>query len=226
LAALSTKPLFLALTALVGAYLLWYHLPASLEFYLHRSPSWTSSDPTMSSEHASAQGWHARANPHPSAASFAPTKDALVFAALLNAPTDPQGFTLALFEPDVAVDARGRVLQLRPKDFSRLAALAREAAQLPDTGSFMNAWRVAHDRTSQKIDRLFVKTPGGDVRETSVQGWHPEKKQLKTAVAGYQELPPVLQELFGKIQEGRTDFVRGQEENEDLISQVKTLVGN
>ena len=181
---------------------------------------------SSSAEPASAQGWHARANPHPSPASFAPTKDALVFAALLHAPADPQGFTMALFEPDVAVDARGRVLQLQPQDFARLAELAREAGQLPETGSFMNAWRVAHDRTSQKIDRLFIKTPGGDVKETSVQGWHPEKKQLKTVVAGHQELPPVLQELVGYVQEGRTEFVRGQEENKALISQLTALVGN
>lgn len=173
----------------------------------------------------SAQGWHARAMPHPSP-DFTPTKDVLAFAVLLNAPIDPEGFTMALFQPDVAIDARGRVLQPQPQDFAALVALAQEANGLPDTGSFMNAWRVAHARTSQKIDRLFAKvTPGGDIRETSVQGWDPEKTQLQDAVGDYQALPLVLQELFGYIQEGREGFVRG-EENKELISRVKALVDN
>ncbi len=172
----------------------------------------------------SPQGWHARAAPHPSP-DFSPTNDALVLAVLLNAPVDPEGFTMALFQPDVAIDARGRVLQPQPQDFTALAALAQETSQLPDTGSFMNAWRVAHDRTSQKIDRLFAKTTVGDIRETSVQGWDPEKTKLQDAVGDYQALPPVLQELFGYIQEGRAGFVRG-EENKQLIAQVKALVDN
>lgn len=173
----------------------------------------------------SVQGWHARATSHPYP-DFTPTKDALVFAVLLNAPVDPEGFTMALFQPNIAIDARGRVLQLQSQDFAALAALAQEASGLPDTGSFMNAWRVSHARTSQKIDRLFTKTSGGrDIRETSVQGWDPEKTQLQDAVGDNQALPPVLQELFGYIQEGRTGFVRG-EENKELISQVKTLVDN
>ncbi|RPD66285.1 hypothetical protein L226DRAFT_530388 [Lentinus tigrinus ALCF2SS1-7] len=173
---------------------------------------------------SSASGWHVRANPYASAAEFAPSKDALIFAVLLNAPTDPEGFTMALFRPDIAVDARGRVLQLKPQDFSTLAELAEEATRLPDTGSFMNAWRVAHDRTSQKIDRLFARTAAGELKQVSVQGWHAEKKKLQTAVGEYEELPPVLQELFEYIQEGRTDYQRGQVDNADVIAKVKGLV--
>ena len=174
---------------------------------------------------ASAQGWHARATPYAGAADFAASGDALVFAVLLNAPADPDGFTMALFRPDVALDARGRLLQLAPADATALAALADAATRLPDTGSFMNAWRVAHPRTSQKIDRLFAKTADGALKETSVQGWDAERKQLKTAVGDYQELPPVLQELFGYIQEGREGYERGQEENSELLAQVKALIG-
>ena len=173
---------------------------------------------------ASAAGWHARAAPYTSAADFTPSKDALVFAVLVNAPADPEGFTMALFQPDIAVDARGRVLQLKQEDFSTLASLAEEAARLPETGSFMNAWRVAHDRTSQKIDRLVSRAPSGELRQVSVQGWHAEKKKLQTAVGEYEELPHVLQELFGYIQEGRTDYQRGQVDNADVIAKVKSLV--
>ncbi|KAI0636831.1 hypothetical protein C8Q77DRAFT_1094818 [Trametes polyzona] len=208
------RPLLIAFAALVGAYILFFRSGSVLERMSSASAS------------ASATGWHARAQPHPDRAAFAPTRDKLVFAVLLNAPADPEGFTLALFRPDVAVDARGRVLQVKSNDFATLADLAEQTTRLPETGSFMNAWRVAHDRTSMPIDRLFVPVSGGDIKETSVQGWHPEKKLLKDAVADYQELPPVLHELFGYIQEGREGYERGHEENKELIAQIKALVEN
>ncbi|KAH9945995.1 uncharacterized protein BXZ73DRAFT_95507 [Epithele typhae] len=172
----------------------------------------------------SAQGWHARATPLPTAdaSGFAPTADALAFVVLLNAPADPEGFTMALFRPDVAVDARGRALRLQADDAVALLALAERANAMPDTGSFMNAWRVAHPRTSQKIDRLFVRTPEGRFRETSVQGWDPVLKQLKTAVGEYEELPPVLYEFFGYVQEARDGFQK-LEANQDIITQVTAL---
>ncbi|OJT14586.1 hypothetical protein TRAPUB_8832 [Trametes pubescens] len=172
----------------------------------------------------SATGWHARANPHPARADFVPTRDALVLAVLLNAPVEPEGFTAALFRPDVAVDARGRVLQVQAADFAALADLAAQTTRLPETGSFLNAWRVQHDRTSQQIDRLFVPTSDGGLKETSVQGWHPDKKKLKDAVADYEELPSVLHELAGYVQEAREGFQRGQEENKALIEKIKALV--
>lgn len=212
LAKLATKPLFIALAALLGAYILFFRSAPLPLIYT----------PTMAS--ASAKGWHARANPHPASADFTPTRDALVLAVLLNAPVEPEGFTAALFRPDVAVDARGRVLQVQSADFATLADLAAQSTRLPDTGSFLNAWRVQHDRTSQQIDRLFVPTSDGGLKETSVQGWHPEKKQLKDAVAEYENLPPVLHELAGYVQEAREGFQRGQEENKALIEKIKTLV--
>ncbi|KAI0709383.1 hypothetical protein C8Q76DRAFT_786155 [Earliella scabrosa] len=172
----------------------------------------------------SAEGWYSRATPHPSAPDFTPTKDELVFAVLLNAQADPEGFTLAVFRPDIAVDARGRVLQLQPQDFSSLTSLAEETTRLPETGSFMNAWRVDHPVTSRPIDQLFYKTESGEYKQTSVQGWSPDRKQLKSPVGDYQELPPLLQELFGYVQEARTDYERGREENPALLEKVKELV--
>ncbi|CDO72853.1 hypothetical protein BN946_scf185002.g38 [Trametes cinnabarina] len=214
------RPLFFAFTAFIGAYFLFF-----------RSPSFRSSSTNRFGEDyfamslPSAKGWHARAHMHPSSATFVPSRGKLVFAVLLNAPADPEGFTVALFRPDVAVDARGRILQVQPDDFAALADLAEQVNRLPETGSFMTAWRVAHDRTDQPIDRLFVPVPGGkEIKQTSVQGWHPEKKKLKTPVADYTELPAVLHKLLGDIKEARTDYQRGQEENKDLIDQIKALV--
>ena len=77
---------------------------------------------------------------------------------------------------------------------------------------------MSHARPSHKINRPFVKTSGsGDIRETSVHGWDPEKTQLRDAVGDNQE-------PFEYIQKGRTGFVR--RENPKLISQVKTSVDN
>ncbi|KAI0831456.1 hypothetical protein BC628DRAFT_1486749 [Trametes gibbosa] len=220
LASDSPKPLFIALAALLGTYLLFFRSAP-----LPHTPTNRPGHKTVMAT-TSAAGWHVRANPHPSRADFVPARDTLVLAELLNAPADPEGFTAALFRPDVAVDARGRVLQLQSADFAALATLAEQTARLPETGSFMNAWRVAHDRTSQPIDRLFVPASDGDIKETSVQGWDPDKKQLKEAVAQYQELPPVLHELFGYLKEGREDYQRGREEDRDLIARIKALVEN
>ncbi|KAI0807440.1 hypothetical protein C8Q74DRAFT_1362943 [Fomes fomentarius] len=172
----------------------------------------------------SATGWYSRASPHPSAPDFTPSKDTLVFAVLLNAQADPEGFTLAVFHPDIAVDARGRVLQVQPDDYARLTALAEETTHLPQTGEFLNAWRVAHRFTEQKNHQLFFKTSTGELKQTTVQGWHLENKQLKKPVEGYTELPPVLYELFGYIQEARTDYERGREENPELIARIKEIV--
>ncbi|KAL7283510.1 hypothetical protein ACG7TL_002943 [Trametes sanguinea] len=214
-----SKPLFFALTAFIGAYILFFR-SASIRF-----GSTNRLEDQLPMSTTSAKGWHARAHPHPSSATFVPARDKLVFAVLLNAPADPEGFTMALFRPDVAVDARGRILQVQSDDFAALADLAEQINRLPETGSFMNAWRVAHDRTEQPIDRLFVPSSGGnEIKQTSVQGWHPDKKELKTPVADYNELPSALHELFGYIQEGRTDYQRGREENKDLIERIKGIV--
>ncbi|KAH9901070.1 hypothetical protein C8Q73DRAFT_229568 [Cubamyces lactineus] len=220
LASSLTKPLCFALAIFLSAYL----------FLFRSAPNPTTSTNRIEYEDhitmsaTSAKGWHARARPHPSGAAFVPARDNLVFAVLLNAPADPEGFTVALFRPDVAVDARGQVLQVQPDDFAALADLAEQATRLPETGSFMNAWRVAHDRTDRKIDRLFAPTSRGEIKQTSVQGWHPEKKHLKTPVAEYTELPLSLHELFGYIQEGREGYQRGHEENRELIAKIKALV--
>ncbi|OBZ75798.1 hypothetical protein A0H81_04158 [Grifola frondosa] len=210
LAVFTPKLLLVSILAFIGGYFLYSrHAPLHPAYSISMSPS-----PNA--------GWHARAQPSPRA--FVPTRDALVFAVLLNAQADHDGFTLALFRPDVAVDARGAVLTVDPADFARLAELAQQTTTLPPTGSFMNAWRVAHDRTEQKIDRLFAATStDGPLVQTSVQGYSPRMRQLKPAVGDVTELPDVLQELFGYIQEGREGFIRGEEDKE-IIARVKALV--
>ncbi|CAL1704906.1 unnamed protein product [Somion occarium] len=171
------------------------------------------------------EGWHGRATFHPSPETFTPTREILAFAVLHHAPAIPDGFTLALFKPDVAVDARGKVLILNPDDFTGLSDLARQTLDLPSTGSFMNAWRIAQRRTDQPIERLFVPGSTTALVETSVQGYEKGKTELKTPVGDIHELPEVLHELFGLIAEARDGYERGKED-EDTISKVKAVLGD
>ena len=168
------------------------------------------------------EGWHSRATPHPDPRNFTPQRDALAFGVLRNARADPEGFTLAVFSPNIAVDAAGRVLILSDADFSGFVALAKQTLQLPPTGSFMNAWRIAQVRTEQPIERLFVPGDDGALVQTSVQGYERGKTELKIPVGDVKHLPPLLQELFGYISEAR-DHVQGTEEKE-VINRVKLLL--
>ncbi|KAI0693265.1 hypothetical protein BC835DRAFT_1253549, partial [Cytidiella melzeri] len=162
---------------------------------------------------SSTAGWHSRAQPHPDPSSFTPTRDTLSLAVLRNAPADPEGFTLALFSPDIAVDASGSVLRLENhNDFTSLVALANQANELPRTGSFMNMWCLKRARTSQPIERLFVPLTSGELVQTSVQGYEKGLTELKERVGEYTTLPGVLQELFGLVEEARAGYVRGEED--------------
>lgn len=92
----------------------------------------------------SSQGWHARTSPHPAGTSYEPVRQDLLFVLQRSAPADPNGFSLALLTPDVAIDALGRVLTVSADDFAALRTLASKVADeinVPDTRSFGNQWR-------------------------------------------------------------------------------------
>ncbi|KIP09503.1 hypothetical protein PHLGIDRAFT_18604 [Phlebiopsis gigantea 11061_1 CR5-6] len=179
--------------------------------------------PAQMSWHSEFAGWHSRAQPHTSPDSFSPTRDNLVLGVVRSAPAQPNGFTLALFSPDIAVDAMGRVSVLSADDFAGLNVLARGTINLPDTGSFRNTWRVKQTRTSQPIERLLVPTSDSALREVSVQGYDKEKRDLSAPVTEYTQLPDTLWELFGLIAESREGYERGQEDVK-LIGRVKELL--
>ncbi|KAI0818550.1 hypothetical protein BC629DRAFT_1278273 [Irpex lacteus] len=170
-------------------------------------------------------GWHSRATPHPSPSTFTPTRSSLAFTILRNAQADPEGFTLALFKPDIAVDARGHVLVLEKGDWEGLVGLAGKTAGLPKTGTFWNTWRVKQERTSQPIDRILVaSSEEGELDETSVQGWDSGKTELSESVGETTQLPDVLQEFVGLVREGREGYRRG-EEDKAVIAKVKDVLG-
>ncbi|THH21074.1 hypothetical protein EW146_g412 [Bondarzewia mesenterica] len=53
------------------------------------------------------QGWHARAQAHPSGSAYEPTRTDLTFILQHKTKVEPEGLSLALFAPDTAVDAMG-----------------------------------------------------------------------------------------------------------------------
>ena len=171
----------------------------------------------------SAEGWHARATPHPAAATFQPTADTLVFVSRLSAKGSPDSFNMALFSPDIAVDASGRVLKLQPQDFSILALLAENVARLPNAGGFMSTWVVSSPITCRPNDYLHVKTPDGGLKETGVYAWDSRHTELEGPTAGYEHLPPALHELVGYAREGRAEKTESAEGTE-LVERIKALV--
>lgn len=178
----------------------------------------------MSSSSISLAGWHARTTPHPSPETFVPTRSALAFAVLRNAQADPEGFTLALFSPNIVVDARGRVLILAIDEWDAIVDMARKTLNLPKTGKFWNTWRVKQERTSQPIDRILVASAGGELAEESVQGWAKGKTELSEPVGEITRLPQVLDEFVELVREGRDGYVKGEEDKE-IIKKVKGVLG-
>lgn len=176
--------------------------------------------------------WRARASLHPgSPDNFTPTRDALALIVLDSTPRDPDGFTLAFFEPNIAVDAMGRIIDVKQEDFDGIVSLAKQTVDLPQTGSFMNTWRLERETTSMPIERLFVPAPASPIADseglvqTSVYGYAKGVGKLKSSVGGITELPDLLKQLFGLFEEARGGYQRGQEDK-DVIRKVRDVVGD
>ncbi|KAF9652834.1 hypothetical protein BDM02DRAFT_3183185 [Thelephora ganbajun] len=150
--------------------------------------------------------WRDRAEWIRNPESWQPQRKDLVFAVIRNAQVEHHALTLALFGPNIAVDANGNVLALRDDDFSTLSSLASQTLELPQTGNFRNTWIIRRPTTSQPIERLLVATSEIEVAETSVQGYNNQGEfKLEHPVGDITILPPLLQDLFGLIlkSEGR-----------------------
>jgi hypothetical protein len=173
------------------------------------------------------EGWHTRAQLHPDPSSFDPTREALQFTALYNAPVESEGFTLAVFQFDselVAVDAMGKILTIDRDDAEGLVGLASATTLLPKTGSFRNQWRIQHPISSRPIDRILVQVKG-ELMETSVYGFSKEQRKLENTVEGITELPDSLYELIGLVREAREVYKRG-EGDQEVIRRVKDVLGD
>ncbi|KAG8718142.1 hypothetical protein FRC08_005852 [Ceratobasidium sp. 394] len=169
-------------------------------------------------------GWHSRAMPHPDGAAYDIQKENVIFGMTRNARVEPSGFSVALFKPNVAIDAMGRVYVLNDDDFSALVSLASEAAELPNTGGFRNQWRVKHDRTGYPIDQLYVATSKG-LHTIGVYGHDGQTTTLEPPVHDITNLPAQLNSIITLAKEGRDGFERGTE-NAEVVSKVKAVLND
>ncbi|CAG7849508.1 SubName: Full=Uncharacterized protein {ECO:0000313/EMBL:CCA74560.1} [Serendipita indica DSM 11827] len=157
----------------------------------------------------SAVGWHSRALARP-APNYAPKKADLAFTATQNTLIGSQ-FTMALFKPNYAVDAGGKILRITASDFVAFQTLIQQVGTLPKVG-----WSVAHNRTDYPVD--ILKTPAG--LYASVYGWDSATDVLTGPTAGYTKLPPSLQSLIGLAREAWEGYTYFSARNQTLINQI------
>ena len=170
--------------------------------------------------------WRDRAERIRNPESWQPERKDLVFAVVRNAPVEHHALTLALFRPNIGVDASGNVLALKEDDFSTMSHLATQTLDLPQTGEFRNAWILRRPRTSQPIERLLVYTTESEVTETSVQGYNNQGEfELREPVGDITVLPNLLQDLFGLIMKARADY-DPRNRHEAVLTKVLDVVGN
>lgn len=188
------------------------------------------SPPEWSSNYS---GYLQRAQIHPNPHSYPLQRDILTLVGLRNAPTEPKGFSLAVFSDRVAVDMKGQMYVLSQADYDGLLQLAQATGDLPKTGGFRNQWRVRQEITSRPIDRilaaktLLLTSPAAsyedEFTETSVYGFDKHKVLLQTPVEGYQELPASLWELTGLVLEARATPGEG---DVLILERVRRILGN
>jgi hypothetical protein len=182
---------------------------------------------------SSFSGYLQRATPYPSPSTYEIKRSALKFGALLNAPVDPEGFSLAIFADRVAINHLGHLYTLQQADYDGLLGLAAAVAALPPAGGFRNQWRTRNQRTSRPIDRLLTPcrdlaaTPAEDYTqeftETSVYGFDKHERGLSEPVGEYTELPGGLWELVGLVQEAKEE---DGPKDEGVLQSVRSALGN
>jgi hypothetical protein len=179
---------------------------------------------------SSLTGWHSRAIAHPERSTFTPSKDTLLAGLIRSTPVQPSGLAIGLFLPDFAVDGAGRILQLTQVDWAGLEAIVKGATadSVPKAGGFRNSWRIAHPRTDLPIHWLRVShgRGGDDIREVSVFGYSQDVRELVNSPDGVTtELPDVLQEVFGVLDEGRKDDGPG-DGDPALVETIADIITN
>lgn len=208
---LATSRFALAVLVLVTAGLFYFRSPATLTTHQHMSA------------HHPLEGWHDRLQPFHG--TFTPNYDALEFAQIHSTRVEPGGIAIALFSPNIVVDARGVVSTLSETDWAGLKSLAEAAVSedLPQTGStFMNQWRIKHPRTDFPISWLRFKTSGG-LKNVAVYGFDGSTWTLEPPVENFTELPQLLRDVFGTLSEARAGYQRGSQDAE-LLSKVKAIL--
>ncbi|QRV77940.1 hypothetical protein RhiJN_05955 [Ceratobasidium sp. AG-Ba] len=164
---------------------------------------------------SSATGWHKRSEPHPDGSSYVVKQENLVLGLGRSTRREPEGFTVAFFKPDVAIDAMGKVLKVKADDFSALVDKAYETVGLPQSDLFGNLWSVKQPVSDLAIDRLLTAGSSSSIDQQhiiSVYGHDGVTRELEEPVGGYTELPESLNDILTLGKEAREDYIFGEED--------------
>lgn len=220
----SLRPVFVC-TVIALALVAFYHIVPGSQHYLSLKSAMS---------YTSASGYLRRATPYPNPHSYTANRAALKFLVLRNGMVEHDGFTLAIFEDRVAIDAKGTTSTLTQPDYDTIIRLAEATSALPSTGDFRNQWRVNHEITGLPIERILYprsslsRTPAenyeDEYAETSVYGFDKTLTKLEEPTNGYEDLPRPLFELTGLVLEAR----EGEEGERDnlVLQRVKDVLGN
>lgn len=181
-------------------------------FYLSAIPKLGSMDRTDTSWSSKYSGWRQRANPsvHP----FTPTRENFLFAISINAMGVSDGFEVALFKPNIAVDTLGIVLELSGDDFDGFVRLAHETA-----GHEVWQWRIYSDWSCRPITNVRV-SQGADKPFAEAGVYAYEKGARRLEDGG--RLPDAPTELFGLAAEVPYRGKDG-EKSDELIRKIQEL---
>jgi hypothetical protein len=192
---------------------------------LYFNHNYTNTNNKMSAS-STLTGWHSRAIIHPEPSAFTPSENTLVVGLLRSYPAG-SSLVVGIFKPDIAVDAVGQILQLTKDDWTGLVTLAKQATAetVPKAAEDFNQWRIAHPRTSLPIHQLTVTHGEGDVREVQVYGFSKDTRTLEESPDGgvTTELPEILQEIFGVLDEAPEEERQG-DANTTLVNSVAEIV--
>ncbi len=113
----------------------------------------------------------------------------------------PYIFVVALFSPNIAVDAAGTVLVLPEADFAALITLAKACLKLP-VPPILGQWRVHHSVTCQPFNYVWiVDHDNSNLKCITVYGYRPEsinhRYPLEKPVGSIAELPDALVDVLG-----------------------------
>lgn len=198
---------------------------AAATFLFLSTPSYYFSPPEAEVQ-PSVVGWRERAERLQNPESWQPKRKDLVFAVIQGAQVEHFALTLALFGPNLGVDASGNVFVLKDTDFSTLSSLASQTLELPKAGNFRNTWIIRRPTTLQPIERLLVSTSERGVVETGVQGYNDEGEyELEQPVGDITALPPLLQDLFGSILKARNGYDPQSRDNA-VLNKALNVLGN
>jgi len=191
---------------------------ALITVYTLHTDSWYSPLLKAKMSYNSATGWRERAT---TGEQFKPTAESLEFAVRHATPVDPDGFTVALFKPNRAVDAQGRALTLEQADFDALVSVASAVAALPQTFQ----WRVYSDRTSRPIDYITLKD-GDAQRSVGVYNWNEQTRTLEQSTEGFTDLPDPIQNILKLASEAAQDGRPERGSDPGLVREVKDILGS